>query len=61
MKRRIYEIQLKSLKAAIEHLRTLDLQNMAEGAALFGTDADRALIQGVIEALPDLAPDHGHP
>jgi hypothetical protein len=61
VKRRIYEIQIQSLRHAIEHLHTLDLEDMAECAALFGTEDERELIQGVREALGNISSGDGHP
>ena len=60
MNRRLYEIQLRSLKTALEHLHTLDLDGMAESAAWFGTQAEWDLIQGVREALGDIPKVNSH-
>jgi hypothetical protein len=54
VKRRLYEIQMRSLRTCIEHLHTLDLDDMAECAAQYGTEPERDLIQNVREALGDI-------
>lgn len=60
MRRRLYEIQVRSLKHALEHLHTLDLDGMAECADEFGTQAERELIQGVRQALGDIPKGNSH-
>ena len=60
MKRRLYEIHIRSLRHAIEHLYTLDLDDMAESAALYGTEVERNLIQSVREVLGDIPKGNSH-
>lgn len=54
MDRKIYAIEMKSLRGCIEHLRCLDLTGMAELALSHGTVADRQLIAAVQAALATL-------
>jgi hypothetical protein len=51
MDRKIYAIEMASLRRCLEHLRTLDLPGMQELANRHGTDEDRALIRAVSSAL----------
>lgn len=59
MNKTIYDIQIRSVRAAIEHLHLIDLGQLAACAIHHGTEADRALIaaaQGFLATLPG-----GHP
>ena len=40
-----YGISVKSLKACLHHLQTIDLAELAAGVAVHGTPADAALIE----------------
>lgn len=53
-----YEIAMRSLKACIHHLQTIDLDEMAEGAQHHGSAADTALIAAVRAFVWGLPPIH---
>lgn len=55
MNKTVYDIQIRSVRAAIEHLHLIDLSQLAACAVHHGTDADRLLIaavQGCLATLP---------
>jgi hypothetical protein len=54
MDRKIFAIEMKSLRTCIEHLRTLDLIGMEVLAVSHGTAAERALIRSVRTCLASL-------
>lgn len=54
----IYDITLRSIRAAVNHLRLMDLTELAADAQTCGTPEDRALIDGVARALEMLPPEH---
>lgn len=54
MKRAIWEIQFRSISAAVTHLRLLDLDEVAKGAKLYGTPENAAFIAAVAAALQTL-------
>lgn len=54
----VYDIELKSLKACIHHLQTIDLDEMAAEATVYGTPEDRYLVAAVRSCLAGLPPIH---
>lgn len=58
MNREIYRIQILSLREAVEHLRLIDLAELAICAREHGTPSDQGLIAAVSEALPGIPPTH---
>jgi hypothetical protein len=64
VKRRLYEIQVRSIWQAIEHLRLIDLDELIVIAEEQGTDEEVRLIGSLRVMLPKLPPqpakDGGH-
>jgi hypothetical protein len=58
MNKTIYDIQIKSVRAAIEHLHLIDLGQLAACAVHHGTDADRLLIAAAVGFLATLPSRH---
>ena len=54
MDRKIFRIEMDSLRQCVEHLRTLDLDGMEILAARLGSQDDRDLIAAVRRALADI-------
>lgn len=54
----VYDIELKSVCAAVHHLQSIDLAELAAGAAVYGTPADQHLIAAVRACLAGLPPIH---
>jgi hypothetical protein len=54
LKQRIYDIQIKSLRAAVEHMALIDLTELAQCVERHGTADDRALIAAVQAMLAGL-------
>lgn len=55
-----YEIHMRSLRACLEHLLTIDLTDMAVSAVQHGTTQDRLLIRRVSQFLPYLPGEDLH-
>lgn len=64
MKRRLYQIQVRSIWQAVEHLRLIDLDELMVIAEEHGTDEEVRLIGCLRAILPKLPPqpakDGGH-
>jgi hypothetical protein len=58
MDRQIYRIQIRSLRNCLEHLRTLDLDQMATKCVEHGSLSDCALIDQARAFLTTLPTDH---
>lgn len=58
MKRAIYQIQIRSIRAAVNHLRLMDLSELAANAVKYGTPEDCTLIAAVAAALETLPSGH---
>lgn len=58
MNKAIYDIQINSIRAAVEHLHTIDLAGLLTCAITHGTDRDRALIAGVMKCLVYMPTGH---
>jgi hypothetical protein len=54
----IFQIQLRSIAGAVQHLHLLDLAELAESAKQYGTPEDQAFIDAVAKALKTLPPGH---
>jgi hypothetical protein len=54
----IYDIQIRSVRTAIEHLHLIDLSQLAACAIHHGTEADRDLIAAVQGCLAILPREH---
>lgn len=53
-----YRIEVTSLRSAVQHLRTIDLAELATAAIHHGTEAERDLIEAVRQVLPALPSTH---
>ena len=64
MKRKLYQIQVRSIWQAVEHLRLIDLDELIVIAEEYGTDEEVRLIGSLRAMLPKLPPlppgDGGH-
>jgi hypothetical protein len=58
MNKIIYDIQIKSLRAAVAHLHMMDLDELAACSQVHGTTEEQAFITAVIQALPELPDSH---
>jgi hypothetical protein len=54
---RLYDIQIRSLRSAIEHMSLIDLTELHAEAMIHGTDRDRAMIEGIIALLAGIKPN----
>jgi hypothetical protein len=54
--KQVYDIQIRSLRHAVEHMSLTDLDELDACAELHGTAQDRALIAAVILLLRGLPP-----
>jgi hypothetical protein len=54
----IFQISIRSIRAALNHLRLIDLTELAADAQQYGTPEDHALIIAVAKALETLPPGH---
>jgi hypothetical protein len=55
----VIEIQLRSVRGAIHHLQSVDLDELAAGATVYGTPGDLDLIDAVrafLSHLPQIHP-----
>jgi hypothetical protein len=50
----VIDIQLRSLKGAVHHLQSIDLDELAAGATVYGTASDLDLINAVRSFLQHL-------
>lgn len=57
--RAVYQIQVKSVVTAIEHLATIDLDELAACAEKHGTNEERRKIGLARQLVAQLAPGHG--
>lgn len=60
MNRQIYDIQIKSLRRAVEHMTMIDLTELAQSAIVHGTPEDKALLAAVRTLLGALKHNSGH-
>jgi hypothetical protein len=58
MNKIIYDIQIKSLRAAVAHLHMMDLDELAACSKVHGTTEEQAFITAIIQALPELPDIH---
>lgn len=58
MSQTIYTIEIRSLRQCVQHLRTLNLAELAIKAERHGTEADRAFIEAVRDVLPGIPTTH---
>jgi hypothetical protein len=58
MNKIIYDIQIKSVRAALAHLHMIDLEELGQCAQVHGTAEEQAMIAAVIRSLPDLPDSH---
>lgn len=58
MNRAIWEIEMRSVKTALEHLGMIDLGELAAACRVHGDAADRALIDAVRRCLASLPTGH---
>jgi hypothetical protein len=54
----VLQIELRSVRAAIHHLQSIDLGELDAGAKVFGTPEDQHLIAAVRACLAGLPPIH---
>jgi hypothetical protein len=54
----VIEIQLRSLKGCVHHLQSVDLDELAAGATVYGTPGDLDLIDAVRAFLSHLPMIH---
>lgn len=54
----VIEIQLRSIKGCVHHLQSVDLDELAAGATVYGTPGDIDLIEAVRAFLSHLPPVH---
>jgi len=60
MNQAVYDIQIRSLRAAVEHMGLTDLRELHVCALLYGTPEDRALIRAMQALLNSLPPRTSH-
>jgi hypothetical protein len=54
----VLQIELRSIRAAVHHLQSIDLAELEAGAKVFGTPEDVAFIGAVAMALQTLPLSH---
>lgn len=54
----VLQIELRSVRAAVHHLQSIDLGELEAGAKVFGTPEDVAFIGAVAKALQTLPLSH---
>ena len=54
----VIDIQMRSVREAVHHLQSVDLDELAAGATVYGTPADLDLIDAVLAFLQRLPPTH---
>jgi hypothetical protein len=58
MNRKLFQIQIESIRQALGHLQLLDLRELADCAIVHGNDDDKVLIAALMVALATLPPGH---
>lgn len=57
MNQQIYDIQIRSIRTAIEHLHMIDLDELQEASDFHGTIAEQNLLKAVRHCLATLLSD----
>lgn len=54
----VYDIELRSIRSALHHLQSIDLDELSACATVYGTPADLDLLHAVLAFLQRLPPIH---